>query len=298
MPSPPAGVMPALWRFRLSGAIILLSVMVLAGCTQSFEATPEISSVTPNPAKVGATVTIKGKNLPTDSPPKVSIGGKDAPVLSYFDTKITVRVPEGSESGGITVDIGGVLLDADLTVGATAGDGGGGGTVNLGGGAALEPYFQVPLEGLKIDQGSSGTVEASELFDPKDAKDAFDAAQQGGFAGGYVATYKSHDIPYVSMIGVQMSTDQAALEMYQAYQKFAEDPYKKGYEVQQASGQLSDGTMYSGFNVPISTTDDLTFLAAAKGPAVFSIRLVGPPKSADEAQAAKWLDTVVSSASF
>ena len=273
-------------RFRLSGAIVL-SALLLAGCTQPFEETPEISSVAPNPVKVGATVTIKGKNLPTDSPPKVSIGGKDAPVLSYFDTKITVRVPAGSESGGITVDIGGLLLDADLTVESgqvAAAD---------GDGSALEPLFQVPLEGLKIDAGSSGTAELSDLFDPKEAKDVIDVAEAGGFNGAYIGVYKSNDLSYVSIIGIQMDIDQAAVNLAKAWEKYSEDPYKKGYEVHQDSGTLADGTPYSGFDVPITTTDDTLFLVAVKGSTVFSIRLVGPSKLADEAPAAKWLGFVV-----
>ncbi|MBQ7512730.1 MAG: IPT/TIG domain-containing protein [Prevotella sp.] len=73
-------------------------------------------------APVGETITIKGKNFHNVDPSKVTVtfgGGKVAQIVSYSSTEISVVIPEGAETGAITIQFGDIqtITGPEFTIG-------------------------------------------------------------------------------------------------------------------------------------------------------------------------------------
>ena len=80
---------------------------------------PIIDSVYPPSGPLGTKVTIKGENFgSTQGSSKVTVGGVEATVVSWSDTKIVIIIPEGTNGGAVVVTTaaGGSNNDKDFTV--------------------------------------------------------------------------------------------------------------------------------------------------------------------------------------
>jgi alpha-tubulin suppressor-like RCC1 family protein len=81
--------------------------------------TPVVSSVDPPTGQVGQTVTVSGSCFgPTQGGSTITIGGVEATVVSWSDTRIVVVVPEGASSGAVvvTTSAGGSNTDKKFTM--------------------------------------------------------------------------------------------------------------------------------------------------------------------------------------
>jgi hypothetical protein len=87
-------------RFGL-GAVVTAAALVTASASLAVTAKPSITHFTPTTAKVGATVTIMGKNL--TGAKTVEFAGLKAPFKVVSASKITATVPSKARSGKITV---------------------------------------------------------------------------------------------------------------------------------------------------------------------------------------------------
>jgi hypothetical protein len=99
------------------GAILLIALVLLSCAEKSLTtdpgdnpvdsvATPLITSISPNPAAIGAELTIDGENFGSDaSAIKVYIGDVEAEVKSVTPTKIIVVVPVGVQAGKDAVKV-------------------------------------------------------------------------------------------------------------------------------------------------------------------------------------------------
>lgn len=93
-------------RFRPAVLTILISVLVLAGCSN--DTTPAISGFSPSSGTIGTTVTIFGENFsPTPAKNSVTFNGASALVASATSTDIVTTVPAGATTGPIYVTVDG-----------------------------------------------------------------------------------------------------------------------------------------------------------------------------------------------
>lgn len=99
---------------RRTLAIVRLSVaVILCGAALSLtfaQSAPSITSVTPNPAGVGMSVTISGSNFGSSG--TVTFNGVTASTTSWGSTSIVTPVPSGSSTGNIVVTVGGQASNA------------------------------------------------------------------------------------------------------------------------------------------------------------------------------------------
>ncbi len=106
--------------------------------------TPNITSITPNPAALGTSVTITGSNFGASqvSGSTVSFNGTNAGTASSWSaTSITLAVPSGATTGGVVVTVGGVASSSwSLTVQATP-------TISSISPTALTPGGQLTING-------------------------------------------------------------------------------------------------------------------------------------------------------
>jgi len=86
---------------KLSVAVAAVAVLALAGSSLAATGKPSISGFTPGSAKVGATVTISGKNL--SGATAVKIDGRKASFKVKSATRISAKVPSGAKTGKISV---------------------------------------------------------------------------------------------------------------------------------------------------------------------------------------------------
>lgn len=70
---------------------------------------PRLDDLAPSAGPVGTTVALSGFAFGKTQPPRgaVRFGGRSAPIVAWADDSITVTVPEGAESGPVTVQTGG-----------------------------------------------------------------------------------------------------------------------------------------------------------------------------------------------
>ncbi len=99
------------------GTVFLcLMLVVLTGCDLFWPAGPSSVTVVPESGAVNTQVTIVGSGFGSSQGTNtVTFGGVSAPVLSWDDTSIVVRVPVVPTPGG-----GSVLTDVVITVGGEA----------------------------------------------------------------------------------------------------------------------------------------------------------------------------------
>jgi Tol biopolymer transport system component len=94
-------------------ALLCLMLVVLTGCDLFWPAGPGSVTVVPASGAVNTQATIVGSGFGgTQATSAVTFGGVSAPVLSWADTSIVVRVPVVPTPGG-----GSVLVDVAITVG-------------------------------------------------------------------------------------------------------------------------------------------------------------------------------------
>jgi hypothetical protein len=86
---------------RLSLAAAALVVLAVAGSSLAATAKPSVKSFTPLSAKVGATISITGKNF--SGATSVKIDGHKASFSVKSATHITAKVPSGAKTGKISV---------------------------------------------------------------------------------------------------------------------------------------------------------------------------------------------------
>lgn len=86
---------------KLSVAVAAIAVLALAGSSLAATGKPSITGFTPGSAKVGATVTISGKNLKGAT--AVKIDGRKASFTVKSATRISAKVPSGAKTGKISV---------------------------------------------------------------------------------------------------------------------------------------------------------------------------------------------------
>ena len=89
------------YRGVLGVAMLMAMVFALAGSALAALPKPSITSFTPISGKVGAKVTITGKNL--GGTEAAHIGGITAAFKVVSATKITVTVPKKGKTGKITL---------------------------------------------------------------------------------------------------------------------------------------------------------------------------------------------------
>lgn len=93
-------------RLRPTALTILLSVLVLTGCSN--DTTPTISGFSPSAGTVGTTVTITGDHFsPTPAKNTVTFNGAAALVASSTSAEIVTTVPAGATTGPIHVTVDG-----------------------------------------------------------------------------------------------------------------------------------------------------------------------------------------------
>ena len=94
-------IMRSKYRGVLGAAVLMAMVLTLAGSALAVPVKPSITSITPTSGKVGAKVTITGKNLTGTE--AVQIGGITAAFKVGSATKITATVPKKGKTGKITL---------------------------------------------------------------------------------------------------------------------------------------------------------------------------------------------------
>jgi len=97
----------------LTGKLTVQIEGLLAQSPEDFVTIPTITSFTPDVGAPGAEVVISGANF-SDAPEEntVSFNGVPAMVLSSTFNTITAAVPDGSENGLITVEVGGQVAES------------------------------------------------------------------------------------------------------------------------------------------------------------------------------------------
>lgn len=286
MSSPQRWSASAAGRFGLVSAAVILNLAVLTGCSSFFGGkVNHLVSVSPNPAKVGAIVAVKGEGFQTSIPPKASIGGKNATVLSSDENTVTVQVPEGSESGGITLDFEGDIQSLDLEV---VSDG-----ASSGGDVPVVPTVPIDLSiyensfpGYKLDEAQSGTTEIDTLFPPsgetKSRNKALDLAEDPA----YVFAYNGTSLTFASITGFQFQDPQAAgAAMADLNKAFFAASLAKPTRVTTTIG----GSPYAGYVLETYPGSESLMLFGAEDNAGFMIRLDGDAKVVDEETAARML---------
>jgi len=88
------------------GVAALVAALLTASVVLAATGKPSITNVTPSTAKVGATVTIIGKNL-TGAKAVMFDGLKATTFKVVSATKITAKVPSKAKSGKVTVTTSG-----------------------------------------------------------------------------------------------------------------------------------------------------------------------------------------------
>ena len=126
----------------------------LTGTTPSTSTDPQLTSVTPQHAPPGSTVTLRGANFSsTASNDQVSFAGTAATVGSAAAGSLTVTVPAAATSGPVTVTVGGVTA--------------------TGPGFTVDPSAQAPtISGFgpsQVTLGATLTISGSH-FDPNPAR--------------------------------------------------------------------------------------------------------------------------------
>jgi hypothetical protein len=95
-------------RFRVRAAVLALVTIGLATAVWG-QGSPRVTGVSPNAAKVGASVTVQGENLGKANVAAVFVSNSSddfpAKVVEQGDSKIVIQIPKEAKPGDYNVSI-------------------------------------------------------------------------------------------------------------------------------------------------------------------------------------------------